>query len=1543
MAIETDLSRKPYFDDYDPEKNFYQVLYRPATSVQARELNQMQSIMQDQINKFGRHIFKEGSVVEGCSFTFDNDYDFVKIRDNYANNFAIDNIVDINEKIVRNANGLEAIVINTVGGFQSQDPDLNTLYIKYLNATNFPNGAIQSVFQQNEELAVIIPQANLNVSNVVVASVSNATGKGYAFTTSEGVIFKKGFFVRIEPQTILVDKYNNLPNNLSVGFDVEEDIVTPEIDTSLLDNAAGAPNFKAPGAHRLKLNGILIVKQTNTIDTSSFFSLCDFQNGLPISIKNDPQYAALGREQARRTFETNGDYVVNPFFLNARENTSNNQLLNLVVSPGIGYVKGTRIEFINNLTVPLRKGLDFETIDNQNITANFGYFFRVNQYCGDFNNNQVAKVELHNNARTAITSRDFLGVSYSAANKIGTAYVRGVAYDSGTPGADATYILYLFNIRMDPGFGVGDARSIILNDSGVKAVADIILTFDAATSSNTARIQDASNELMVYPFGQRAIKPDGFSAQEFIYRNKSTANFTTSGNASVTITTTVPGGTDSIVPTGNYSSANKRQFIIVPIANGFSSNLAGGISGFSTNTLISGNASTTFLSNFIPGDYIFANNTTRRVINIVNNTTMFVDAAFTTNTSAGIVYQKAYPAGVPINLESSTRTIVANSSSAQIFLGETVNSAFSTAFYYNVNRETSVPIQKNISRNTLVKINVANNAGGVTGPWCLGIPDVLRINRVYVGSNNSYSNTNPDLVSAFTLDNGQRDAHYDLAYISSNRLLSNNASILVDLDHFTTDTSQGVGFFTAASYPVDDANTANTSAIQTYQIPTYTSKSIKSFIDLRDAVDFRPFAVNTAIITANVAAASINPANTLTIFSYGADGSYLPTPDTAYEASVQYFLPRKDRISLSTSGEVVITEGVSDLRPFLPATPAGMMTIGDVEVSPYPSLDVTTAKLNDRYDYAVQVNSQQTRRFTMADIRSLAKRIDNLEYYTSLSLLEQAATNLLVRSGLTGENRFKNGFLVDPFRDHTIGNTLHPLYNIAVDSNRNELRPVFGVIRFPMVFDSAASNNVVKTGELITLAYSNTTVSVQQFASTTEALTAGNFFGYRGSVLLSPAGETSPDLKTNPEVVNNVDLFSNWINLERGWNTQWGAWTDTNLAIGPTSLTNSNLNSQLAQSIDKQTQEVSRQLTTQPSDTSIYVGDFVSNVSLNPFIRSQYIFFRASGLKPFARLYPFFADANVSAVCIPLRPYDGNVVIQNGVQFSTNNLPLARDQNGNVYERAFNNTTFNSPLIADANGNLFGAFYVPANTFRSGELEFKLLDTPVLTVTGVSTQASAIFFGTSLSIQRQRVDLQIRPVVNITQEITNISNIQQTNITNITQEVTNVTQVNQNTTGRDIQYSSAPDPYWYGEDMGPSGAGPGNGDTSDGGTPGTGDGGGGAGGDGKIACTAMNERYGFGSFRQAIWLEYSRKHMTKEHEIGYHFIGMPLIDIAYKQNKWYSKPARVALEHLARYRTADLRAEMRGGNRVLLGRIYRSVLEPLCYMVGKFLGSKNKT
>ena len=104
-------------------------------------------------------------------------------------------------------------------------------------------------------------------------------------------------------------------------------------------------------------------------------------------------------------------------------------------------------------------------------------------------------------------------------------------------------------------------------------------------------------------------------------------------------------------------------------------------------------------------------------------------------------------------------------------------------------------------------------------------------------------------------------------------------------------------------------------------------------------------------------------------------------------------------------------------------------------------------------------------------------------------------------------------------------------------------------------------------------------------------------------------------------------------------------------------------------------------------------------------------------------------------------------------------------------------------------------------------------------------------------------------------------------------------------------------------------------------------------GGGKIVCTAMNNAYGFGSFRQTIWLKHS-KGLDPAYQKGYHRIFKPLIRFAYSDKKWYNIAVRKTLEGIARRRTADIWMQQRG-KRHPIGAIERAILEPICYIVGK--------
>ena len=80
MSQKTNLNISPYYDDFNVDKNFYKVLFKPGYPVQARELTTLQSILQHQVESFGKHIFQEGSMVIPGSVTYDSKYFSVKIN-----------------------------------------------------------------------------------------------------------------------------------------------------------------------------------------------------------------------------------------------------------------------------------------------------------------------------------------------------------------------------------------------------------------------------------------------------------------------------------------------------------------------------------------------------------------------------------------------------------------------------------------------------------------------------------------------------------------------------------------------------------------------------------------------------------------------------------------------------------------------------------------------------------------------------------------------------------------------------------------------------------------------------------------------------------------------------------------------------------------------------------------------------------------------------------------------------------------------------------------------------------------------------------------------------------------------------------------------------------------------------------------------------------------------------------------------------------------------------------------------------------------------
>lgn len=1350
----TNLSQPPYFDSFDPTKQWYRYLFKPAVPIQTQELQGLQALLQDQVTKFGTAVYHEGSIVTGCKFNFDQfNLNYVKINDTYTNGSSIQakTLESYANAYVWNANGLYAQIISTSSGSLTTAPNTNTLYVKYLNAAN-----TLSAFAANDTLTVTNATSNVTIAtiqvavNTAIANVANVTGLAYGMGVGEGVIFHKGTFVYVANQYLIVSPYTNQPDDLSVGFSSVENIITADIDDSLNDNADGSPNYSAPGADRLQIVPYLTVVNTNSItNTSAFYSLVDFINGAAVTIKQKNQLTDLGDYIAERVYDAHGDFVVSPFKLSTTtldsSNSQSNTYVIMEMGAGHGYVKGYLVDHPAPIPALLRRGTDYTNVSSQQVTANFGYYVDALEYAGTFlSSSGVVQVELHNVAKTAVSSGTLLSTSYSSSTKIGTAYVRGVSFDNqSTYPPNNTYKIYLFNVQMSAGFNFKDVKSLInWSGSAVLGVADVSLTYSVTAGANVAQIQDPYVNGLIYNFGPSALKPDGFGNNaSFDYRAKVSTTVQTNGYASVTVGAASGTGTESFALTGTLSGTNEQKYIVVPTAQGLSANLTANVVVTSGgNTVVANGGGTAFLTDYAVGDWIAVYTTAtpelKLITSIANNTTLNVASTFATSNS-NTRHAAGYPVGYPINFSAkSSRTIINTSNTVGgIQLGLTMQGTFNVDVYFDILRSSTVPSRKTVKKNIYVKIDCSNNSANVVGPWCLGLPDVLSVQGVYIGTGGAYSNSGTNYVNNFVLDTGQRDSHYGLAYLRPiGNFLNNNSTILVQLTHFTHDTSQGVGFFTCNSYPID-SNTANTSAITLQQIPSYTSQKGQVF-DLRDCVDFRIRASNTAVSANSVASATINPSSTLTF----SGSPYLVSPDTNFTTNLQYYLPRIDRVVMDTYGTMSVLQGVpAAVNPQPPDETAGTMTLGLVTVPPYPSLATPEARSANRYDYAIQIALKQNRRYTMRDIGVLDQRITNVEYYTSLNLLEQAAQTLLVRNASTGQNRFRNGIFVDPFNGFDIANVNDSTFGIAIDSARSEIRPRFKQFRTDLEFDAVNSSNCGLFGELVMLNHtSNNLYITQQYASRYRNCIDGNVYDWVGTMTLTPPGTLDPDLSYAPDVINNLDLAANWIQLgQSAFGTQWGNWVDVsrNVSNNTTTTSNSTTTTTTTQTTTTTTQNrTGTQVDVTTQNTQLNLGTFVTNISLLPYIKPAVIAFAARGLKPSTRVYSFFGNMAMSAYTRP--------TYANGSYTA-----ISGDKHSGL---------FNDPLWTDANGEIYGTFYIPPNTFKSEEIIFQLVDVSDLVqgAYAISTKASATFYGSRLAFSTASSLLNVRNAVLNTNEIT---------------------------------------------------------------------------------------------------------------------------------------------------------------------------------------------
>lgn len=1401
----TVLNASPYFDDYSEDSNFHKVLFRPSVAVQARELNQVQSIFQNQIEKFGNHVFKDGSVIKGCSISYLPSIDYVSINDQFVTNTSLSstNTAFVNAILVGNTTGTVAQVISAREGFKASDTPAR-FFIRYTK----PGSNNESTFSENEYLNIYTPGKSyidkvvlqVNTASTVNTSVfpvgskivnetsrargfvsnayANATGSfielrnvrktflasdtiilftdstitgtvldvdyisfanslvdsvqvipsnstysytslgvAYGVAVSNGIIFHKGNFITVNSHITIVNESNTNPAGKMLYFNTTETIVKPTDDSSLYDNASGTTNLNAPGAHRLKLTSQLVVRDkegaNSVANTDSAFPIVEFSNNGPIFQHTNPEYNMLGDELAKRTYEESGHYVIKPFSISTNISDVSTDQFKYEVSQGLAYVKGKRIEFVSNQNISSDRGIDSVSESEKITSMSYGNYVVIKEVVGYFPIDSCPEVIFYNTTQTAITNERMPGEA-AAGTIVGYGNIRAIKFiDDGVTkkgNPSATYRLYIFNYRPEAGYSFQDARAIVYNSSGTLAFADIVLT------GSEPEIQEANGALGVFSLNARAIKnlkdeDDNTDTNYYFTGANTTAQIAVTNGA---ITFGVGSLKGELAFSDSSDTSENLIEVILKDANTSTIALSGTVTSNSTTGAITGSG-TTFTNDFVVGECIqcVTTGSVRLITAITSNTSMTVNVASTT---AANTYKRFHIRGSTIALNPATGTkrsltVAPDRLSATINLGVDYSGTANVNVRFKAYNNEGTQLAKVINRDCVVIINTSTNVANSVGPWSLGLPDVFRLTGVYTGSNTSTFITTQNKVSDFVLDDGQQDTHYNHSSISlspQSNLAVANLSLMVQFDCFSVNATSREGFFSVESYPANDSINANTyTTIKTSEIPTYSVKTGNTQItyDLRDVIDFRPYKSNTANVTSSIASVTTNPA-ILNTFNANTT-TYNPYPSSDFVSNFTYYLGRKDRLVLTNDGEFKVVKGLPDIAPRLPPAQAEVLTIAEVSVPPYPSLTDVEKIYFQRTDYNIKSDLLTNKRFTMKDISILEKRIERLEYYTTLTMLESVALQTSVFN-TSGDARFQNGFFVDPFSSHVFGRTDDLDYRIAIDEKNGVLRPAFIPEIINMEFDTNPSSysGVQITGGMVTLTYTHESYVEQPFASDPVNV-SGVPIRWAGTIDVRPRVTNSIQFLDRPLSVGSTSKvaasYESMKSLTPG-TSNYGWWRQDIQTSDDYDISKSDNDIRNSTSVASPT---NKQTTTENGEKVTTGIVYLS--------KEKVYAFRAVGLKPNTIHYLFINGNNNSGLAA---------------------LGELNTSNTGAPDEGFvtRTTPWNTPLTSDSRGEIVGKYIIPAQAVTSGTHRLSLRNKQTIS-SGTDESLAEGYFSVSIDLK----------------------------------------------------------------------------------------------------------------------------------------------------------------------------------------------------------------
>ena len=520
MPQNTNLNVTPYYDDFDKDKNFYKVLFRPGFPIQAREITTMQSILQNQVENIGTHFFKEGAMVIPGQVGYDLNVQAVLLQESFLGSDIETYRTQLNGTIIEGlTTGVKAKVLYSISASESEKGYI-TLYVKYIDSGDTTSDTSSKTFQTNEQL-ICSKEITFGTTLIEIGTPFaqllpiNATSVGSAAYIEEGVYFIRGYFVDVPSSYILLEQYSSNPS-YRVGLEIYESIITPEDDATLNDNAAGTSNYSAPGAHRFRISTIFGKKEITDEADKDFVELLRINQSKVESFVNRTEYSELEKSLARRTYEESGDYVIDTFQVTAREHlndgfnngvytkgqlsadgaNASEEKLAIEISPGKAYVRGYRTEFIAPQYVDADKPRDFEEVNNGIVNFTLGNFLKVYDVYGwpEVSGDGVSKAyqiaELYDDWQADATTDVKSGANQIGRCRIVQMQESNTTSSQGNPflgggSASGVYDLWFFDVQMWTVLNINNAVTPYVAGTRIKGRTSGATAYIASTGNNT--------------------------------------------------------------------------------------------------------------------------------------------------------------------------------------------------------------------------------------------------------------------------------------------------------------------------------------------------------------------------------------------------------------------------------------------------------------------------------------------------------------------------------------------------------------------------------------------------------------------------------------------------------------------------------------------------------------------------------------------------------------------------------------------------------------------------------------------------------------------------------------------------------------------------------------------------------------------------------------------------------------------------------------------------------------------------------------------------